>query len=218
MRAGEVVVVQPGLQVLVALLGVGPVTRVSPLAQGGLDEAFGFAVGARSIGAGEAVTKAELQAGLAELAGAISRAVIGEQGANADAVLGIEVQGLAQEVDGGGGLLVGQQLGEGEAGVVVDGDVQGYPAEVSMAGAAASAITTNGNPLKTGHSLDVEMQQIAGERMLIALYGRGGMKVTPAAESGTTEDAADGGRTESGGTGDVIGRTLLPPQFDDALG
>ena len=69
MRAGEVVVVQPGLQVLVALLGVGPVTRVSPLAQGGLDEAFGFAVGARSIGAGEAVTKAELQAGLAELAG-----------------------------------------------------------------------------------------------------------------------------------------------------
>jgi hypothetical protein len=42
MRVGEVVVVEPGLEVLVALLGVGPMANVSPFAQGGLDKAFGW--------------------------------------------------------------------------------------------------------------------------------------------------------------------------------
>ena len=57
MRACEVVVVEPGLAVGVALLGVGPVLGVGPFAQGGLDEAFGFAVGARGVGAGAAVAE-----------------------------------------------------------------------------------------------------------------------------------------------------------------
>jgi len=78
MRPGEVVVVQPGLKVLVALLGVGPMTNVGPLAQSGLDKAFGFAVGARGIGAGEVVANAKLQASLTKLAGAIGRAVVGQ--------------------------------------------------------------------------------------------------------------------------------------------
>ncbi len=45
-----VVVVGPRLQVSVALLGVGPVLGVSPLAQGGLDEALGLAIGSGSVG------------------------------------------------------------------------------------------------------------------------------------------------------------------------
>ena len=67
MRTGEVAVAQPGLKVLVALLGVGPVARVSPLFQSGLDEAFGLAVSARSVGAGGAVVAplAALKAGSA---------------------------------------------------------------------------------------------------------------------------------------------------------
>jgi len=95
MRAGEVVVVQPGLEVLVALLGVGPMANVGPLAQSGLDKAFGFAIGAWGVGAGEVVTDAELETGVAELAGAIGRAVVGEQGADADTMLGVESQGMA---------------------------------------------------------------------------------------------------------------------------
>jgi hypothetical protein len=42
---------------------------VSPFAQSGLDEAFGFAIGAGSVGASEAVLDAELKAGSAEVAG-----------------------------------------------------------------------------------------------------------------------------------------------------
>src|SRR5271165_1829453 len=95
MRAGEVVVVQPGLEVLVALLGVGPMANVSPFAQSGLDKAFGFAIGARGVRAGEVVTNAELETGLAELVGAVGRAVVGKQGADVDTMLGVESQGLA---------------------------------------------------------------------------------------------------------------------------
>ncbi len=65
------------------------------------------------------------------------------------------------------GLLVGQQLSEGQAGVVVDGDVQGLEAGMGMQ-AAAAAVAAHGNLLKAGQSLDVEVQQIAGEGVLIA--------------------------------------------------
>ena len=47
---------------LVAFFGVGVVAGVSPLAEGGLDEAFGFAVGAGSVRTGEAMGDAEFLA------------------------------------------------------------------------------------------------------------------------------------------------------------
>jgi len=46
MRAGKVVVVEPGRELQVAFFRVGVVTNIGPLAKGSLDEAFGFAVGA----------------------------------------------------------------------------------------------------------------------------------------------------------------------------
>ena len=57
MRPGVVVVVGPRLKIGVSLLGVGPVLGVSPLAQGGLDKALGFAVGAWGVGPGAAVVE-----------------------------------------------------------------------------------------------------------------------------------------------------------------
>src|ERR1035438_214363 len=95
--------------------------------------------------------------------------------------------------------------------------MQGLPAEVGTARTATPAIATNGNPLETGHSLDVEMQQISGTGVLIALHRGSGVEIAPATEMGAAEDAADGGRTQSGGVGDVIGGTLLAPQVDAAL-
>src|SRR5713101_7261076 len=78
MRAGEVVVVEPGGELLIAFFGVGVVADISPLAKSGLDEAFGFTVGAGSVRAGEAMTDAEFFAGGAKAMGAIARSVVGE--------------------------------------------------------------------------------------------------------------------------------------------
>jgi hypothetical protein len=90
MRLVEVVMLEPGRELLIAFLGVEIGANLGPLAEGGLNEAFGLAVGARGIGTGEAVLDAELEAGGAEVAGAIARAVVGEQAVDGDAVLGIE--------------------------------------------------------------------------------------------------------------------------------
>ena len=53
---------------------------VGPLAQSGLDEAFGFAVGLGGVGASAAVLQTHLLAGAAKMVGAIATAVIGPAG------------------------------------------------------------------------------------------------------------------------------------------
>jgi hypothetical protein len=93
MGAVEVVVVEPRGELLVAFFGVGVVANVSPLAKSGLDEAFGFAVGAWRVGAGEVVADAEFLAGGAKAAGAVAGSVVGEQAANGGAVLSVESNG-----------------------------------------------------------------------------------------------------------------------------
>src|SRR5712692_4077155 len=180
---------------LIAFLGVEVVANVGPLAHGGLNEAFGLAVGAGSVGTGEAVLDAELEAGGAEVAGTIAGAVVGEQAANGDAVLGVEGDGGVQEGDGGWALLVRQHAGEGEAGVIVDGDVQGLPAG-ELRASPPPAVATNGDLLIAGHALDVEVKQIAGSGMLIADDGRSRMQVAPAVEMSPPKNAADGGGAE----------------------
>ena len=120
-------------------------------------------------------------------------------------MLSAEGDGGAQKGDGGSTLLVGQHTGENEAGVIVDGDVQGLPAG-ELRAAATTAITTNGDLLIASHALDVEMQQIAGSGMLIADDRRSRMQLTPAVQLRALQDATDGGRTQTGGFGDLIGR------------
>jgi len=65
---------EEGRAVVAGVIGTG----LGPLAGDGLDEAFGFPVGLRSIRSGEAMLEAELLAGGGEELGAISGAAIGE--------------------------------------------------------------------------------------------------------------------------------------------
>jgi len=94
MWAGEVVVLEPGQEVLVAFLGVGPMAGIGPFAKCGLNETFRFSIGARRIRPGEAMTNAEFGAGVAELVRAVATSVVGEQSADPDAVLGIKNDGV----------------------------------------------------------------------------------------------------------------------------
>ncbi len=214
MRPVEVVVLLPRRELLIAFLGVEVVANVGPLAQGGLNETFGLAVGARGVGACEAVLDAELEAGGTEVAGAIAGTVVGKQAANDDAVLGVEGDGGMQEGDSGWALLVGQHTGESETGVIVDGDVQSLPAG-ELRASTPPTVATNGDLLIAGHALDVEMEQIAGSGMLIADDGRSGMQVAPAVEMSSLKDAADGGGAEADGVSDLIGGTQLATERDD---
>ena len=78
MRTEVVVIVGPGGECEVALVGVGPVGGVGPLSQSGLDEAFGFAVGLGGVRASAAMFEAHLETSLAKMVGAIAAAVVRE--------------------------------------------------------------------------------------------------------------------------------------------
>src|SRR3954447_24090526 len=109
----------------------GAVDRaVGPAAQHGPDEAFGFAVGLRTSGTGAEVADAEGLVSDGVDAGAVGRAVVGEQALDGDAVASVEVDGALEEGDRGGCLLVGEDFDVGQAGAVVDGDVHVFPADL----------------------------------------------------------------------------------------
>ena len=129
---------------------------------------------------------------------------------------GIKVEGIAEKSDGGFGLLVGQHLGECQAGVVVDGDVQSLEAWV-LKQSSAAAVSAHQNLLITGKALDIKVEQIAREGVFVALHGRSGMEIAPAAETDAAQDAANGGGRETGGACDLIAGSMLPAQLDDAV-
>jgi hypothetical protein len=213
MRPLVVVVIGPGSEGEIALVRVGRVSRVSPLAQSSLNKAFGFAIGLRRVRASAAMFEAHLEASIAKVMGAVTAAVIGEQSADDDAVASEEVNGILEEGDGGVSLLIGKDLSEGQARVIVDGDVQGLPTRMFMLTAAAAVAAPN-DLLEAGHALDVEMEEIAGKGMFIADHRGQGMQIAPAAKTSAAQNAADGGGTETGALRNVIGRTMLTAELD----
>ncbi len=88
---------------------------VSPLAERGLDEALGLAIGFGSVGACEAVLEAQGGDGRSHGLCAIAGAIVGVDALGGDAVLCEEGEGGVEESDGAAGSLVWEELGEGEA-------------------------------------------------------------------------------------------------------
>jgi hypothetical protein len=84
-------------------LGRGGCSRdirgVGPLAQQGLDEGFGFAIGLRSPWACVAPLDAELGAGVAPGEGAVAVAVIREHAFDVDALSCVPAEGSTKESD-----------------------------------------------------------------------------------------------------------------------
>jgi hypothetical protein len=107
----EVVVVQPGRKVLVAFFEVGAVT--DPLAESGLDEAFGSAIDAPRVEAGSDGGRQALDRSVKTMR-AEAMAVVGDKAANGNAVPGIKGNGRAQKLDRGFSLLIGHPTGRGE--------------------------------------------------------------------------------------------------------
>jgi hypothetical protein len=115
--------------------------------------------------------------------GAIGRAVIGDQALDGDAVAGVVTDGAAQEAHGGEGLFVCEHFDIGQAGGVVDGDVHVLPAD-GLAVKARDLVPAGfgGVAPDTGDALaraavdapellDVDVDQLAGPRSLLAVRG-----------------------------------------------
>src|SRR3954453_1905318 len=123
MRPVPVVSVQPDRQRSGAVIRGGVGLSVGPFAQGGLDEALGFAVCLGRIGLGPDVLEAEIAAGAAEGLGAIAGTIVGHHTGNRDAEVRVVGDRGPEEGDRALLFLVRKDLREGDPGGVVDADV-----------------------------------------------------------------------------------------------
>ena len=146
---------------------------ISPFASDGLNEPFRLAIGLGAVRSGEEMLEAELPASGGKEIGAVSGAAIGEDALDADAVSGVKVDGLAEGIEDTGSLFVGEKRGEGEAGMIVDGDVEAFSARarVAMGTVPCGADTGFG---EASELLDVEMEEIAWSIAFVADGGRFG--------------------------------------------
>ena len=114
-RAVEVIVMEiEGKERSAVVTGVVR-AGISPLAGDGLDEAFGLAIGLRAIGPGEEMADTQLLAGSGKEFGAISRAAVGEDALDEDAVSLIESDGLVESGQDTGSFFIGKETGESQA-------------------------------------------------------------------------------------------------------
>ena len=99
-RAVPVVEMKPRLKMGGADGGVGISASVGPFAQRGLDEAFGFAICARSVWTSEEMTQGVCAAGRGKRAGAVTTAVVAHESLRLDAQRAEIGQGRFQEGQG----------------------------------------------------------------------------------------------------------------------
>jgi hypothetical protein len=190
-------------------------TGIGPLAGDGLDEAFGLAVGLRAIGFGEEMLEAEFVAGGGEEFGAIGGAAIGEDLLDFDAVSAIEADSLVQSVQDAGNPFVGEETSEGEAGVVVDGDVETFDAGAWV---AEGAITGGADAWasEAAELLDVEVEEVAWGGAFVAQRRRfGRFQSREAIEVMTAQDAGKSGLGDGENHPDLSVGAALAAQSED---
>ncbi len=175
-------------------------TSISPLAGDGLDEAFGLAIGLGAIRSGEAVLEAELLAGGGEEFGAVSGAAIGQEALDGNAMVLVKSDGLAERIQSTGDLFVREETGEGEAGMVVDGDMETFDAGAWVADGAIAGGADAGAG-EAAQLLDVEVEELAGMVAFVTDHGRfGRLQGREAVEMVTTQHPGERVALETGST------------------
>jgi len=103
----------------------------------------------------------------ADGAGAIGRAVVGEQAAGPDSSSCEEAESTIQEGFGGVLALVGEDFDVGEAGVIIDAGVDELPADAAYV-FGSIAVDAMADPADACQLLSIDVQQVARSRVLIA--------------------------------------------------
>ena len=165
-RAVEIVVVEIEWEEGSALVRGVVRTRISPLTSEGLDEAFGFAVGLRAIGSGEEMLEAELVAGRGKEFGTIGRAAIGEDALDEDAVSCIEGDGLLEGGQDTGSFFIGKETGKGEAGMIINGDVEGLDAGAGIT-VGAIAGGADAGLVEAAKLFNIKMKELAWDSAFV---------------------------------------------------
>jgi len=183
-----------------------------------LDKAFGFAVGLWGIGLGADVLKAKPLAGSGEGFGFVAGPVVGHDALDPDAKAFVINDGGFEEGDGAAALLVGLDLGEGDTGMVVYGDMDMVPADATVTGLADTvAGDAMADAIESAQLFNVDMDEFAGMFTLIAAHRLDRFQGFEAAQAEPFEDTADRGRRNPQLGGNRPAAQPLAPQSFDLL-
>ena len=145
-----VVAVEPRQEMSLAFVGVGIFLSVGPLFADGLDKALGLAVGLWPIWPCVEVAHIVGEAGALKGLGSVATAVVGHEALGRHSELGVKGQGGLEEAQGTEVALARQDRRKGEAGVIVDDDMEVFPTGTSdvIAGVSSHAVADGLNPPK----------------------------------------------------------------------
>jgi hypothetical protein len=167
-------------------------TSVGPFAGNGLNEAFGLAVGLRAIGFGKEMSDAELATSSGKVMRAVGSATVSKHALDGNAMSLVELDGLMEGGHHAFDLLIRQQAGESQAGMIIDGDVQAFNSSAAIAQGAVTG-GTDTRALKTAQLLDVQVKQFTGMGTFIALHGRfGRLQSGESMQAVAAQNARDG--------------------------
>lgn len=218
MRAVEVIVMKVGGKKGSAMIAGAISAGVRPFASDGLDKAFGFTIGLRSVRFGEGVFEAELLTSMGEEFRAISGTAIGEHPLDGDTPGIVEVDGLVESSQSAGDLFIGMKRGESQSTMIIDGDVETFDAGAWIADGAIAGGAHSG-AREAAQLLDVEVEQLAGKIAFVAQrrsFGR--LQSAEAMEAVATQNAGDSGHREIGQEETDLGvRAVMAAQFENAL-
>lgn len=132
-------------------------------------------------------------------------------------MLGVEGEGLDEGGGDTGNSLIIVDTGEAEAGVVVDGDVEGFSAGAFIA-IRSVAGTADAGFVEAAQHLHVEVDQFAWRVSFVADDGRRtGEEIFHAIEAMALENVVHGGMRHAGELGDLRIAFALPAQGADLL-
>ena len=138
------------------------------------------------------MTEAKIFASGGEEPGAISRAAIGEDLLDEDAVIFVKGDGLMERGENAGSFFIGKKTGESQAGVVINGDVEGLGAGawIAVGTVAGGADAGLGEAAKL---FNIKMKQLAGHGAFVTQDRRlGRIEGRQTVEAMTSEDAGKG--------------------------
>src|SRR6516165_3579278 len=111
---------------------------------------------------------------------------------NLDAVSAIEAQLVEEKAQAGASFFIGQDFRVGDARMVVDGQMQIFPADpagVALAGPVAGDPVTD--PVELAQLFDVDMDDLARMLALIAADGLSRLQGSKSVKTEPAQDAAD---------------------------
>ena len=152
-------------------------------------------------------------AGIAEVEGFVTAAIVGHDAGNGDTEAFVISHCCLKERNGAFRFLIRQDLGEGDAGVIVNTNVDELPANapaIALTGAIAGDAVADF--VEATELFDVDMDHLARRFALIAVHRLGRLQVAYPVQSQPAQDPAHGGRRYLEFGRDLLAGVALPPQ------